>query len=188
VHASGVHATVAGVLLGVALPVLATPGAGEPLAGRVEHRLRPFSAGVAVPLFALGAAGVSLDAGALRTALGDVVFPAVVVALVVGKFVGVLGGTYLTARLTRARLDPELGWGDVAGVSLLAGLGFTVSLLIGELSFGAETPRGEHVKLAVLTGSLVAATLAAVVLRRRNRTYRATNRDGTPSSGSPARP
>ena len=173
VHASGVHATVAGVLLGIALPVHARHGEAEALAGRVEHRLRPLSAVVAVPLFALTAAGVTLDPGALRTAAGDVVVPGIVVALVAGKAIGVFGGTWLTARLTRARLDDEPAWADVAGVSLLAGAGFTVSLLVGELAFGASGERTEHVRLAVLGGSLLAASLAAVVLRRRNAAYRA---------------
>jgi NhaA family Na+:H+ antiporter len=183
VHASGVHATVAGVLLGIALPVRPRPGEHESVAEHVEHRLRPLSAGVAVPLFALGAAGVALNPSAVRTALDDVVVPAIVIALVVGKAVGVFGGTWLTARLTRARLDDELAWADVAGVSLLAGVGFTVSLLVGELSFGADSERSEHVRLAVLGGSLIAATLAAVVLRWRNAAYRA----DAPSSEHPAR-
>jgi len=192
VHASGVHATVAGVLLGLVLPVRgrhgdgpgAASGAGTSVAQRVEHRLRPLSAGVAVPLFALGAAGVRLDAGALRSALADPVVPGVVVALVAGKALGVFGGTWLTARLTRARLDDELRWADVAGVSLLAGVGFTVSLLVGDLAFGSDGRRAEHVRLAVLAGSAIAALLATVVLRRRNAAYRA----GLPSSGSGPRP
>jgi Na+:H+ antiporter, NhaA family len=96
----------------------------------------------------------------------------VVVALVVGKLLGVLGGTWAVARFTRAELDEELSWWDVTGLSLLAGIGFTVSLLIGDLAFGAGTPRDEHVKVAVLVGSLLAAGLAAVVLRRRNAVYR----------------
>jgi NhaA family Na+:H+ antiporter len=165
VHASGVHATVAGVLCGLAMPL--------PLAGRVEHRARPLSAGVAVPLFAFGAAGVALDPGSLRTAADDVVVPAIVVALVVGKVIGVFGGTWLLARFTRARLDEGLAWSDVVAVSLLAGIGFTVALLVGDLSFGAETPRGEHARLAVLTASLLAAVLATIMLRRRNAAYRA---------------
>jgi NhaA family Na+:H+ antiporter len=184
VHASGVHATVAGVLLGVVLPVRPRRGARSSVAQLVEHRLRPLSAGVAVPLFALGAAGVRLDGDALRSALADPVVPGVVVALVAGKAIGVFGGTWLIARLTRARLDDDLRWADVAGVSLLAGVGFTVSLLVGDLAFGTDGPRAEHVRLAVLAGSAIAATLATLVLRRRNAAYRA----GTPSSGSEPRP
>jgi NhaA family Na+:H+ antiporter len=76
------------------------------------------------------------------------------------------------ARFTRAELDEDLSWMDVFGLSLLAGVGFTVSLLVGELAFGAGSERDEHVKLAVLCGSLIAALLATVVLRLRNRHYR----------------
>ena len=93
-------------------------------------------------------------------------------ALVVGKAVGVLGGTWGFARFTRAELDDDLAWTDVLGLSLLAGIGFTVSLLIGELAYGPGAARDEHVKVAVLVGSLTAAALAAVVLRLRNRVYR----------------
>ena len=171
VHASGVHATVAGVLLGLTVPVRRAAGERRSVAERFEHRIRPFSAGVAVPVFALFAAGVTLVGGGLGGALRDRVSLAVVLALVVGKCVGVMGGTWLTARFTRAELDDQLAWGDVLGVSLLAGIGFTVSLLIGELAYGPGSPRDEHVKVAVLTASLVSALLAAVVLRRRNAVY-----------------
>jgi NhaA family Na+:H+ antiporter len=78
----------------------------------------------------------------------------------------------LVARFTHAELDADLAWADVLGLALLAGIGFTVSLLIGELAFGAGTERDEHVKVGVLAGSLLAAALAAVVLRARNRIYR----------------
>jgi Na+:H+ antiporter, NhaA family len=167
VHASGVHATVAGVLLGFAVPV--RPG----LAERYEFLLRPVSAGLAVPVFAFFAAGVTVDGpGGFADALADPVTYGIVVALVVGKTVGVAGTTWLIATFTRADLDDDLAWVDVVGMALLAGIGFTVSLLIGELAFGSGSERDEHVKVGVLTGSLLAALLAAVVLRARNRTYR----------------
>ncbi|MET8406494.1 Na+/H+ antiporter NhaA, partial [Streptomyces sp900116325] len=84
---------------------------------------------------------------------------------------GNFAGTYLAARFTRAQLNPDLAWADVLGLSMLAGIGFTVALLIKELAFpGSET--GEHVKAAVLVASLIAAVLAAVLLRRRNTLYR----------------
>ena len=76
------------------------------------------------------------------------------------------------ARFTRAELDDDLTWTDVLGISLLSGVGFTVSLLVGELAFGTGSDRDDHVKLAVLVGSLIAALLATVVLRARNRHYR----------------
>ena len=172
VHESGVHATVAGVLLALTVPARNRAGEEHCLAERLEHRVRPLSAGFAVPVFALFAAGVTLGGIDVGAALADRVVVAVVVGLVVGKAVGVLGAGYLTARLTRARLDDDLEWADIFGVSLLAGVGFTVSLLIGGLAFGAGSERDDHARLAVLAGSLVSAALAAVVLRRRDAVYR----------------
>ena len=193
VHESGVHATVAGVLLGVVVPVRsAAPGSGA--AERFEHMLRPVSAGFAVPVFAFFAAGVTFGGyDGLLTALRDPVALGVVVGLVVGKTVGVFGTTRLLAAVTRARLDPSLRWIDVLGVSLLAGVGFTVSLLIGELAYGPGSERDDIVKVAVLAGSLLAALLAAVLLRVRNRAYRAVfqletadlDRDGIPDVYQP---
>ncbi len=177
-HASGVHATVAGVLLGFAVPVLRSQAAGGPEAGpglaeHFEHRVRPISAGFAVPVFAFFAAGVTVGGlSGLGEALTDRVALGIVAGLVIGKFLGILGTTYLVARFTRATLDDNLDWLDVAGLALLAGIGFTVSLLIGELAFGPDSVRDEHVKVGVLTGSLIAALLAGVVLRSRNQTYR----------------
>jgi NhaA family Na+:H+ antiporter len=180
VHASGIHSTVAGVLLGVVVPVkprarvprVSTLEADVDVAHRLEHRLRPLSAGVAVPVFAFFAAGVRVVGGGFGDSLADEAALAVVLALVLGKLVGVFGGTWVFARFTRAELADDLAWWDLVGLSLLAGIGFTVSLLVGELAFGAGSPRDEHVKLAVLVGSLASALLAAVVLRARNRVYR----------------
>jgi Na+:H+ antiporter, NhaA family len=172
VHASGVHATVAGVLLGFTVPVLPSRAAGPGLAERLEHRWRPISAGLAVPAFAFFAAGVSLVDVDLGGTLTDPVVIGVATGLVLGKSVGVFGSTFLLARFTRAELDEEITWSDLFGLALLAGIGFTVSLLIGELAFGAGSVQDERVKVAVLLGSLIAATLASVVLLRRNRVYR----------------
>ncbi|TMR15667.1 Na+/H+ antiporter NhaA [Nonomuraea turkmeniaca] len=178
VHASGVHATVAGVLLGFAVPVMRRrrtggPETGPGLAEHFEHRFRPLSAGVAVPLFAFLSAGVHLGGlDGAATALSNPVAIGIVVGLVVGKHIGIMAATWLVARFTRAHLDEGLSWVDVLGLSILAGIGFTVSLLIGELAFGAAAERGDYVKIAVLSGSVIAALLAAVILRLRNRAYR----------------
>ena len=178
VHASGVHATVAGVLLGFVVPVVRSRAAGGQDAGpglaeHFEHRLRPLSAGVAVPVFAFFAAGVSVGGfNGLGSSLQDSVALGIVVGLVAGKTIGILASTYLMARFTRAERDDDLSWTDVLGLSILAGVGFAVSLLIGELAFGVGSPREEHVKVGVLVGSLSSALLAAVVLRTRNRAYR----------------
>ncbi|KNX36108.1 Na+/H+ antiporter NhaA [Luteipulveratus halotolerans] len=175
---SGIHATIAGVVLGLLVPVKAVrrgsaaPEGQESHAGRLDHLLRPVSAGVAVPVFAFMSAGVTVVGGGFGEAVTDPVTIGIVLGLIVGKCVGVLGGTWLMSRFTRAELDDDLAWSDVLGLSLLAGIGFTVSLLIGELAFGAGSAADDHVKLGVLLGSLCAALLAAVVLRRRNRVYR----------------
>ena len=178
VHASGVHATVAGVLLAFTVPVIRSDAAGGPDAGpgmaeHFEHLLRPVSTGFAVPVFALFAAGVTVGGiEGLGQALTDTVAVGIVAGLVLGKVIGIFGSTWLLARFTRAELDDELAWVDVVGVALLGGIGFTVSLLMGELAFGPDSARDEHVKVGVLAGSLLSAALACVLLRLRNRTYR----------------
>jgi len=178
VHASGVHATVAGVLLGFAVPVVRSRAAGGPAAGpglaeHFEHRFRPISAGVAVPIFAFFATGVTVGGlTGLTDALADPVAMGVVAGLVVGKVVGIFGITYLLSRFTHANLDENLRWLDVLGVSMLAGIGFTVSLLIGDLAFGSGSEREDYVKVGILTGSVLASLFAGVILRLRNRAYR----------------
>jgi NhaA family Na+:H+ antiporter len=178
VHASGVHATVAGVLLAFTVPVARSEAAGGPDAGpglaeHFEHRFRPISAGVAVPVFAFFAAGVTVGGfSGLAQSLTDTVALGIVAGLVVGKAVGITAATWLVARFTRAELDDDLSWWDVVGLALLGGIGFTVSLLIGELAFGQGSVRDEHAKVGVLVGTVAAALLATVLLRLRNRRYR----------------
>ncbi|NJP35164.1 Na+/H+ antiporter NhaA [Micromonospora thermarum] len=189
VHASGVHATVAGVLLGFTVPVLrAAKGDRHGLAEHLEHRWRPVSAGFAVPVFAFFAAGVSLRDADLGAVVTDPIVIGIVAGLVLGKAIGVFGSAFLLARFTRAQLDEDITWSDLLGVALLAGIGFTVSLLIGELAFGAGSPADDNVKAAVLSGSVISALLATTVLLRRNAAYRRiaeaervdTDRDGIP--------
>lgn len=177
VHASGIHATVAGVLLAFTVPVIRSqknggPEAGPGLAEHFEHRLRPVSAGLAVPIFAFFSAGVAIGGlSGLGHALTDEITIGIIVALVVGKTIGIFGSTWLISTFTKAKLDDELAWSDVAGMSMLAGVGFTVSLLIGELAYGSNSVNDDNVKIGVLVGSVVAAVLAALVLRARNQVY-----------------
>ncbi|WP_026550732.1 Na+/H+ antiporter NhaA [Arthrobacter sp. Br18] len=192
VHASGVHATVAGVLLGFAIPVLPPRKSlqevdksvsgdlaqahdidPEGLADTMEHRIRPISAGIAVPIFAFFSAGVAIGgAEGFLSAVTDPIAVGIMVALVIGKPVGILLATWLVTKTNKANLDPDLGWVDILGVAMLAGVGFTVSLLISELGFGQGTPEDDHAKVAILADSLIAALVAAVILRSRNRQYR----------------
>jgi NhaA family Na+:H+ antiporter len=178
VHASGIHATVAGVLLGFAVPVLRSKASGAlevgpGLAEVFEHRFRPISAGVAVPVFAFFSAGVAVGGwDGLVSALTDPVAVGIILALVLGKPAGILGTTWLLTKVTTARLDSTFKWVDVFGVSLLAGIGFTVSLLVAELSFGNGSLHDDHAKVGILAASVLAALLAVAVLRSRNRQYR----------------
>jgi NhaA family Na+:H+ antiporter len=172
VHESGVHATIAGVALGFAVPV-ARPGSDQRcLASRLEHIWRPVSAGVAVPIFAFTASGVSLVGGGLAEIVADPIALGVIAGLVVGKPVGVMTASFLVARFTHATLDPAIRWRDLFGLSLLTGIGFTVSLLVAELAFRDDPDRVDHASGGVVLGSVVAALLAATVLIGRNRHYR----------------
>lgn len=174
VHESGVHATIAGVLLGFAVPVRRrADGSGTELAQQFERSWRPVSAGLAVPVFAFFAAGVTVvGGGPLASQLTHPVTLGIIAALVVGKTVGVLGSTWLVQRFTSARLAADLSWWDVFGLSVLAGLGFTVSLLIGNLAFGTGSERDAAAKIGILAGSLLSAVLASILLRIRNTHYR----------------
>ena len=167
-HESGIHATIAGVVLGLLTRV--RPDADEPKspAERLEHALLPFSSGFAVPFFALMSAGVVIEGGS--GLVSDPVVIGVVLGLVVGKPIGIFGGAWLLTRLTRAEIDQDVAWRDVFGVAVLAGIGFTVSLLVSDLSFSG--PERDAAKTAVLAGSLVAAVGAALLLLSRNRWHR----------------
>jgi NhaA family Na+:H+ antiporter len=165
---SGIHATIAGVAMGLLTRVLPDRDEDRSPAERLERRLTPASAGVAVPFFALLSAGVvvHLD-GSFVT---EPVVVGVVLGLVVGKPVGVLLGAWTVTRFTRAELDGDLAWRDVVGVAVLAGVGFTVALLVADLSF--DRAQAQAAKSAVLLGSLVSGLLASVVLGRRSRVHR----------------
>ena len=208
-HGSGVHATVAGVLMGFTVPVRkprraprrraldgsadqgrdgdgrstgtaeydAVRGASRrqapTIADRLDRALRPLSAGVAVPLFAFFAAGVTVGGfDGLRSAFENRITIGIVAGLVVGKAVGIFAATVVTARLVRSPLLRVLGWPDLVGLAVLGGVGFTVSLLIGHLAFGGDAAHAADVQIGVATGSLVAAAVAALLLGARNRHYR----------------
>jgi NhaA family Na+:H+ antiporter len=181
VHASGVHATVAGVLLGFLVPVLPTVRAGvrmpsgayEGLAPHFADRWSPIATLIAVPVFALFAAGVSIGGvDGLVSALRDPITLGIIVGLVLGKPIGILLTTFALSRIPAIRMDEALRWPDLVGMSFLAGIGFTVSLLVGELAFGQSSIADEHVKIGVLLGSLLAAIIGGLVLGARNRRAR----------------
>ncbi|MER5942816.1 Na+/H+ antiporter NhaA [Streptomyces sp. NPDC001928] len=169
---SGVHATIAGVAMGLMLRCTRHEDEQHSPGEHIEHLVRPLSAGLAVPVFALFSAGVAISGGALGDVFTQPETLGVVLGLVVGKTIGIFGGTWLTARFTRASLSDDLEWADVFAVATLAGIGFTVSLLIGELAFAGDATLTDEIKAAVLLGSLTAAILATVLLKIRNAKYR----------------
>jgi NhaA family Na+:H+ antiporter len=170
-HESGVHATVAGVAFGFLTRVRPDPGEAEAPADRMTHLIGPISAGICVPLFAFFAAGVDFRSVGFLESISTPVAIGIIVGLVVGKPIGVLGGAWLTARFTRATLTPDLGWRDVGAIGVIAGIGFTVALLISELAYETEPSQLESAKVAVLTASVIAALLAGIAIRARNRHY-----------------
>ncbi|MFJ9946619.1 Na+/H+ antiporter NhaA [Kitasatospora sp. NPDC091207] len=172
-HESGVHATVAGVAMGLILRCHRVGDEKSSPGEHIEHLVRPISAGVAVPVFALFAAGVTISGPALADVFTQATPLGIVLGLLVGKTVGIFGGTWLAARFTRAELNPQLKWADMFAVSVLAGIGFTVSLLISELAFPDDADLAGLSKAAVLVGSLLCALVATVLLKLRNRHYRA---------------
>jgi NhaA family Na+:H+ antiporter len=166
VHATGVHATVAGVALGLLTPVVARAGERESPGEVLEHRLHPVSAGFVVPFFALAAAGITL--GAAGEALTDPVAHGVVAGLLVGKTLGIFGAAWLAVRFGVAALPEGVRWGDVFPVAVLGGIGYTVSLLVTRLAF-ADVGAQERAGAAVLVASTTASVAAVVLLRARTR-------------------
>jgi len=185
-HASGVHATIAGVLLGLVVPARPVHGETDDRAHRYEQAVKPWSAVVALPLFAFFSAGVTLVGDGGGSPFARAVVPAVVLGLVVGKVTGILGAVALVTRSSRLRLPDGVGLRDLLPVGLLAGIGFTVSLLITELSFTDETTAA-GAKVAVLAGTVISAAAAAVLLRWDSRKARSAdmNEDGRADGPQP---
>lgn len=177
-HASGIHATIAGVLLAFTVPVKPRKGNLQVgpdggLAGQFEDRFGPLSTGFAVPLFAFFSAGVAVGGmDGYFSSIGSTVAVAIMLGLVVGKPIGITLTTWVMTRFGSIRLDPEITWFDLFGVGVLAGVGFTVSLLVAELSFAAGSDPASQAKVGILSASLLASLLAAIILLPRNRYYK----------------
>jgi NhaA family Na+:H+ antiporter len=171
VHHSGIHATIAAVVLGFTVPVMSRRGAQTSL--RFATALGPWSSLVVLPVFAFFAAGVTVGGwSGLTDAWADPVAYGVIVALVVGKPLGITVTTWLSSKIPGMALAPSLRWPDIIGMGMVAGIGFTVSLLISELTFGAGSSLDDHGKVGVLTGSVVSAVLGGTYLAVRDRHYR----------------
>lgn len=162
---SGVHATIAGVAVGLATRVSELED-HDPVT-RWLHAVEPWSAGLVVPLFAFFSAGVAMDSQMLRRLVSEPEPLGIALGLVVGKVVGVYLASRLTAHFTSAELAEGVSWPDVAALSVVTGVGFTVSLLMADLAFD-DPALAEGAKAAVLVASLTAAVVGGFALRRRN--------------------
>lgn len=175
---SGIHATIAGVILGFCVPVRMTSqakaaGSHGGLSEVLEHRLRPLSTGFCVPLFAFFSAGVAIGGwDGLQRAVADPVAIGIIVGLVVGKTVGITGTTWLITRFRGVNLDSDIAWVDIIGLAVTGGIGFTVSMLVAELSFAAGEAHTEDAKIGIMIGSVTAAICGAIILSIRNKHYK----------------
>ncbi|MER9224192.1 Na+/H+ antiporter NhaA [Mesorhizobium sp. M0664] len=164
---SGVHATLAGVALALTIPLKISPGSGHDLdhspLHRLEHGLHKVVAFFVIPIFGFANAGASL-AGLSAAALAEPLTLGVAAGLVLGKLVGVFGSSALAIRLGFADLPVNAGWLHMVGISLLCGIGFTMSLFIGLLAFASDAALQDAVKVGILAGSFIAALLGAAVL------------------------
>ncbi|CDX49138.1 sodium-proton antiporter [Mesorhizobium plurifarium] len=164
---SGVHATLAGVALALTIPLERSPGIGHDLEHsplhRLEHGLHKLVPFIVIPVFGFANAGVSLG-GVSFAALVEPLTLGVAAGLVLGKLVGVFGSSALAIRFGLADLPVNAGWLHMLGISLLCGIGFTMSLFIGLLAFASDPALQDAVKVGILAGSLIAALLGAAVL------------------------
>ena len=160
---SGVHATLAGIALGFAVPLRAGAEGQEGPLHRLEHSLHPWVAFGILPVFALANAGVSLAGLSPASALAPVPL-GIALGLFAGKQLGVTGASWLGVRLGLGRLPEGVTWRQLYGMAVLTGIGFTMSLFIGTLAFAAES-RVSAIRLGVLAGSLLSAVVGYAVLR-----------------------
>ncbi|RME65996.1 MAG: Na(+)/H(+) antiporter NhaA, partial [Alphaproteobacteria bacterium] len=167
---SGVHATLAGVAIGFAIPLRARGAAGHSPLRHLEHMLHPWVAFAVLPLFAFANAGLPLGELSLG-ALVDPLPAGIALGLFLGKQLGVFGACALAVRLGLARLPERTSWAMLYGMAVLTGIGFTMSLFIGSLAFDGPA-HANAIRLGILLGSLASAALGYGVLRRASRPIR----------------
>jgi NhaA family Na+:H+ antiporter len=169
---SGIHATISGVALGLLVPVGAH-GKGGGLAESMEHKVRPVSAAIAAPVFAFFAAGVKLDGwDGFVSSVTHPIGLGIIIGLPLGKAVGIFGATWLITRFEHSQLDPDIAWIDVFGLAVLGGIGFTVALLVNEISFPTHHEYADIGKIGIIVASLLSAAIASVILGARSHHYK----------------
>ncbi len=159
---TGVHATIAGVVAALTIPMHRKDG--NSMLERVEHNLAPWSAYAIVPIFGFANAGVDLSGVGLDGLLAPLPL-AVAAGLVVGKQVGIFSCIFIAAKLGFAKPPKNASWAEIWGISMLCGIGFTMSLFIGELAFPGYRLLIDEAKIGILAGSIVSAVFGYAVLR-----------------------
>ncbi len=159
---SGVHATIAGVVAAFCVPMLQTDGTS--VLERMEHGLAPWSAYFIVPVFGFANAGVNLSGLGLAGVFAPLPL-AIAAGLVVGKQVGIFSSIWIAQKIGFAERPADANWPEIWGVSILCGIGFTMSLFIGELAFPRSRDLIDEAKIGILGGSLISAVLGYVILR-----------------------
>ena len=160
---SGVHATLAGVAIALAIPLKARDGSDKSPLKSLEHALHPWVAFAVMPLFAFANAGVNLSGVSHSDLLGPIPI-GIALGLFLGNQIGIFGFSYAGVRLGICEKPADIGWPAIYGVSLLAGIGFTMSLFIGTLAF-ASPEHATAVRIGVLAGSTMSAIAGLLVLR-----------------------
>ncbi|MES2986667.1 MAG: Na+/H+ antiporter NhaA [Pseudomonadota bacterium] len=167
VFLSGVHATIAGVAAAMTIPIVKSPGQPDDVTSplhRLERGLHPWSAFLIVPLFGFANAGVSL-AGMSPAILFAPLPLGIMLGLFFGKQIGIFGSVWIAVKTGFAKKPGHASWTQIYGVSLLAGIGFTMSLFIGGLAFPGRPELVDEVKIGVLAGSVLSALAGFIVLR-----------------------
>lgn len=161
---SGVHSTIAGVLVGLIIPMHIPKNSAKPLLNQLEHKLHPWVAYGILPLFAFANAGLSFTDIKLSTVFNPLVF-GIAAGLFFGKQIGVLGTTWLAIKFKFARMPSMVNWSQLYGVAIICGMGFTMSLFIGTLAYPDGSTNTSLVRLGVILGSLLSGLLGYLVLR-----------------------
>lgn len=167
VYQSGIHSSITGAILGLLAPLAITKGKHVSVAERVEKAVIPFTTFIVVPLFAFANTGIVFALSSFDNATAVQIAGGIVVGLAVGKVLGILGATWLMVRLRLARLPTRATWNQIIGVSMLAGIGFTVSIFITELAFTNEDFINAA-KISIFIASLISAVVGYVSLRYLN--------------------
>ncbi len=177
VHESGIHATVAGIAMGLLMNMNKSENNANSVGDRVLHLIHPYSAVLAVPVFAFFSSAISISDIDLGQILDSTMALGIFLGLVLGKPIGVFAGAYLISKIAKVNLARGISWWDIAAIGSLAGVGFTVALLISDLAFKANEGQAKVGVLSVLTASLTSALIATICLALRRRSHLRTKID-----------